>query len=176
MRSNLMRIVVVAFAALVQLSAVNAASAAQSPWDKPIDDVRRDIAALLRCTWNMGSCTPGRFGGTLNLQADAAGTRVETVELNPLVLAHPRNSRIENLNRDVTLKVVAYFLPQWKERRAWIEHALWHASGFHNRDETEADGVKILAENLTPMRLEDTFVLVVLTKKPSLDEFKAKWD
>src|SRR4051812_36023566 len=99
--------------------AVAQAMSDQSPWDKPVAQVRSDIERLLNCKWSVYyACSPDDFEGRIHLYKDASGAKVSAVAFGSLIYAVPRNAKREDVNREITLKILGYFLPEWERRRA----------------------------------------------------------
>jgi hypothetical protein len=158
----------VSAAAIIALVSISCA-AAQSPWERPFDEVKYELGQLLNCkSFAHRSCAIEGFGGYVDVFVDAADT-LETISLNPIVVTHPPRPMIESLNHEIALKIMDYLLPGWTDRRRWMASALKSAVLDRRRYTAKIGAVSIMVEELQPADIDDEFASVVLTKNPSLD-------
>src|SRR5205807_102100 len=72
----------------------------------------------------------GRNGVSLWIKTDASGAEVEAIELTAVLLPKPPNAKLRERSRAMVFVAFDYLLPEWKERRTWLTHALEAAKHY----------------------------------------------
>jgi len=181
MATSSIRFIVAAWLAVASaLSARSGAAVAEPPsgMDRPVGEVKVLLWKLTECArWGgddkISGCIVDKTGGAIDLYRDATDGTVETVHLNALVEAHPRHRPgDEKRSREAASRIVRAILSEWLGGAACLRLAIAYAATPHTKNVTTVGRVSILVQWLQPIDLEDTYVEIVLTKRPTLSEWE----
>ncbi|MBF0563513.1 MAG: hypothetical protein HQL37_16220 [Alphaproteobacteria bacterium] len=171
--------------------------------DNPIEMVQHDLARLLQCEWggtedsqDCGRVVPyvpkpwenlpegqminiAPVGLTLNR---VPGTNtIETVEIVLFAGGRPRQNFAKQ-RKDLAWaqKIVGYLFPDWTGRPGWIRQGV-HQVGKKTRTDMRAGELRVgkfqvMVQSLITQRIEDVYALIVITRKPTLDDWESNKD
>jgi hypothetical protein len=178
---------VIAGVAAVSLWASPVLAAPVLGMDRAIPEVQTDLGRLCRCSWLGPVGPPGSPGSTcpagnavlnVTLYSDGAGERLDTVQLVPLLQAHlHRRLKEEKRTRKAVIDVIRYLLPTWKSGPTWTSNALANAvhslRGERGRRLVKVGDVTVFVQQASPVDLEDIYAEVVVTRRPSLEQWNS---
>jgi len=124
------------------------------------------FAHVLGCHWRgtriKRVCTLQQTGGSLEINLDQRGRNLLTVELIALVIARSGTQIDEARSRNVTTRVVDYFVPNWREGPRWVAIALDKSRYESGLSATTVGDLRIEVQPLQPADLEDTFAEITI--------------
>jgi hypothetical protein len=185
---------VVLVAGLLLFTADLAAGSATSPaslLDRPIDEIKKEIAAAAHCTWGPGvgmniigipnrqTCS-GPFKEnwySVQMETTVEG-KVDSVSFLPKLANlfgyndRPPDLRELKREKEATAETIAKLFPKWTEARAWVNKALTQAIEKDFQASIRIDNTSIYVTEFQYVNLDHPFALLVLTKKTDLTEYK----
>ena len=143
--------------------------------DWALAEVKADLTRSLNCVWDADPYPPPIVCPlqlmNLGLFPDGDGS-VESVELTLVnETASPRDRNVERASRETAIDTVRYFLPMWRGGGAWLSKALRDAVRPHTKRVTRVGRITVMVHWVQPNR-PDTYAVVVLTKRSSLEKFE----
>ena len=126
------------------------------------DHFVHDLGCHWRGSLTRKMCILRETGGSLELDLDQSGNKIEAVELIALVLDSKGRQAREVKSRNISLRIVAYFFPDWKERVKWMDIALSGARHEGSYSTITVERQRIVARWLQPADLDDTFVDITI--------------
>lgn len=162
---------------VVGLVATSASAAQPSGLDRPVDDLQAVLGRLTGCAdWrsigDIRDCNILQTDGVVNLHRDPADDTVDTIELSPVIVAHPPRRSVDiKRSRKIAIDVVRAVLPGWKQAPTWLAHAMDDARHWHARHVIKIGPVTVLVQHLQPADLNDTFAEIVVTKRSSIEQW-----
>jgi hypothetical protein len=157
-------------------AASGCAAMAASGLETNIDRVHGDLQSMLHCVWQGSTpytiCPSTQVRDVVGVLVDKSGERPQTIEFHPLLTVEPVDSVQNRLSHDTVLKIVHYFLPDWKDEDAWVTTALKAA----NDDDDAEHSIKLGDATLYIRSLdvqdgEGSYAMVVITKDASIDHW-----
>lgn len=144
--------------------------------DNDINRVHGDLQGMLRCEWQGSTpytiCPSTQVRDVVGVEVDKATNKPQTIEFHPLLRIEPADAVQNRLSRDTVLKIVHYFLPDWKEQDAWLTSALKSATDDDDAEHSIKQGdVTIYVRSLDVQDGEGGYAMVVITKDASIDHW-----
>jgi hypothetical protein len=144
--------------------------------DNDINRVHGDLQGMLHCEWQGSTpytiCPSTQVRDVVGVNVDKATNRPQTIEFHPLLTIQPADSVQNKLSHDTILKIVHYFLPDWKEQDAWVTSALMAATDDDNAEHSIKVGdATVYIRSLDVEDGEGSYAMVVITKDASIDHW-----
>ena len=144
--------------------------------DNSIARVHGDLAALLHCEWQGSApytiCPARQVRDVVGVYADPSGNYPETIEFHPILTLSAPDSEANKVSHDAILAIVHYFFPDWKEEASWVGTALQAAEDDESAEHViRLGGAMLYIRSLDIEDGEGSYAMVVITKKPSLDQW-----
>jgi hypothetical protein len=144
--------------------------------DNTIARVHGDLEALLHCEWQGSTpytiCPARQVRDVVGVYADASDNFPDTIEFHPVLTLFPPDSDANKLSHDTIVAIVHYFFPDWKEEVAWVSDALKAADDDDDAEHViKRGGATLYIRSLDVEDGEGSYALVVITKKPSIDQW-----
>jgi hypothetical protein len=156
--------------------AISTCNATAGGLDNTIPRVHGDLRTLLHCEWQGSTpytiCPTRLVRDVVGVYADASGDFPETIEFHPLLTVYPPDSETNKISRDTVLAIVRYFFPDWKDEAPWVNEALKAADADDDAEHVIKLGTATLyIRSLDVEDGEGSYAMVVITKKPSIDQW-----
>ncbi|MBY0512134.1 MAG: hypothetical protein K2P94_18510 [Rhodospirillaceae bacterium] len=186
----MMRFITVIAAGLMMQTALAEASYAQSPspLDRPIEDIKRDIAAIAHCEWQLlyklhYGCSD-QIGTWINLELTPDGkidhfwflpTVAVVVDVDPqsdeAIYGETAETRAD---QTAVLAIIKKLWPSWTAGEQWLKNALKKAWVKDAQDSIRVGDTSVYVRESMYVNRDDRYGFFVLTKKTDLTEFK-RW-
>lgn len=144
-------------------------------FERPVSETQHQLGSVMGCEWRSSGatsvCQNTAIAGQLSLSRSSGDGGLETVEMNALLVAQPRHLSHEKQSENTVLAVVKSVLPEWKAAAQWTKKALQKAREPQGRSVTKVGRITVLVQWLLPADVEGEYATVVITKKPSIEEW-----
>jgi hypothetical protein len=165
------------YPALVAIAWMISANAAMAGgFDNTIPRVHGDLQSFLHCEWQGSGqytiCPTNTVRDVVGVYADASRDYPETIEFHPLLTMSAPDSAQNALSHDTIVAIVHYFFPDWIGEDAWVSAALKAADSDEDAEHAiKMDGATLYIRSLDVEDGEGSYALVVITKKPLIDQW-----
>ena len=167
----------------------DAHAAAASPLDRPIEDIKRDITAIVHCRWFVPApliqtCEDPdeRRGSWIHLVTTADG-KIDHIKFQSLVFesigadrqrqeAIYSETRRARADQAAAIVVIKKLWPSWTTGPSWLKYAFKGARKKDFQDSVRVGDTLVYVTETAPVTSDNHFASVVLTKKTDLTEFK----
>jgi hypothetical protein len=141
--------------------------------DNDINRVHGDLQTMLHCEWQGSTpytiCPSTQVRDVVGVYVDKSGNHPQTIEFRPLLTVVPSDSAQNKLSHDTILKIVHYFIPDWKDEDAWVTTALKAANDDDDAEHSiKLNDVTLYIRSLDVQDGEGSYAMVVITKDASI--------
>ncbi|MBY0511632.1 MAG: hypothetical protein K2P94_15960 [Rhodospirillaceae bacterium] len=181
-------IVVITAVLIAQTALVNPLSAkSPSPLDYPIEEIKKDIAAIVHCTWRevfplSHGCTDRKERQWIHLVLTPDG-KIDNIWFLPVasevvgvsrqtggaIYGVTESARAEQAG---VVAIIKKLWPSWTDSEQWLSNAFKKAQKRYAQDSIRVGDTSVcMTESMSATR-DDHSAFLVLTKKTDVTEFK----